>query len=418
MQRLINFLEDILLIDLSVFIVISPYNRLYAKYCFSVALAAWLILKILKHKSGFFRFLIPRNFLNKPLIIFGIAVVISIVFSQNFYHSQKIFFNRYLVYVTLFWIGIDVATDAKKSLPYFITAIFISSIFIGLGGIWDYFVLRPTRLYTVFGLRPPFCMLPLYIVYLIPINFALTIFSQKRWIRIFSLLGLFFLLFCLILQESRSGWIAVSVSLLFISLFKNRKLAIEMVMSIFLLFLVGFLFHGVREMIKTIPYPEQWNHRTPLYASAISMFKDHPIKGTGVGMFEQLIKTDKYSLPKDYPLMDTIYRDIYLHAHSLYFEIMAEMGIIGLFAFFMLFIVFFKHVFKHVKSIKDNNKFTVLIGISGLVVATLVYGVAGTIITVGVNETYMFWFLIGGACGVLPKQSDSCSMTERKEVNG
>lgn len=401
MQRLIDFLEYILFIDLSAFIVISPYNRLYAKYCFWVALASWFLLKILRHKAVFFRFLIPSNFLNKPLILFGIACVISILFSQDFYHSQKIFFNRYLVYLALFWIGIDLATTVKNSLLWFICSIFISSIFMGLGGIWDYFVLKPTRLYTVFGIRPPFCMLPLYIVYLIPINFALAIFSKKRWIRVLSLLGLLFLSFCLILQKSRTGWVAVSVSILFISIFKKHKFTIKIVLSIVSLFLIGLCFSGFREMIKTIPYPELWNNRTPLYKSSLAMFKDHPIKGVGVGMFEQLIKTQKYSLPKDYPLMDTIYRDIYLHAHNVYFEILAEMGILGLAAFLCIFVVFFKRIITHIRKYSNHEFWALHLGLSGSVLATLVYGITETIITVGVNETFIFWFLFGMGTGLL-----------------
>jgi O-antigen ligase len=403
MQRLLNFLEDILLIDLSVFIVISPYNRLYAKFCFLAALAIWILLKILRDKTRFFRLLIPDNLLNKPLILFGIVCAISIAFSQDFYHSQKVFFNRYLTYVTLFWIGIDLVTNVKKSLMWFFWSIFISSTFMGLGGVWDYFVLQPTRLYTVFGIRPPFCMLPLYIVYLIPINFALAIFSQKRWTRIFSLMGLVFLLLCLILQKSRTGWIGVSVSLLFISLFKNRKFAAKIILAIFLMFLIGLLFSGSRKIIKTIPYPGQWNNRTPLYASSLAMFKDHPIKGVGVGMFEQLIKTKEYGLPKDYPLMDTIYRDIWLHAHNVYFEILAEMGILGLGAFLFIFVVFFKKVVMKARNIHDNNQFAMLLGLAGTVGATLVYGVSATIITVGVNETFLFWFLFGMGIGLLKK---------------
>jgi O-antigen ligase len=403
MQRLLNFLEDILLIDLSVFIVISPYNRLYAKFCFFAALSIWILLKILRHKAGFFRFLIPANFLNKPLLLFGIVCAISIVFSQDFYHSQKVFLNRYLTYVTLFWIGIDVITNVKKSLFWFFSSIFISSLFMGLGGIWDYFVLQPTRLYTVFGIRPPFCMLPLYIIYLIPFNFSFAIFSKKTWVRILSLSGLLFLSSCLILQKSRTGWVAVSVSLLFISIFKNSKFAVKIILFIFSLFLIGLLSSGSREMIKTIPYPEQWNHRTPLYASSLAMFKDHPIKGVGLGMFEHLIKTDRYCLPKDYPLMDTVYKDIYLHAHNVYFEILAEMGILGLAAFLFIFAVFFKKVVIKAKNIHDNNQFAILLGLAGTVVATLVYGLSATIITVGVNETFLFWFLFGMGMGLLKK---------------
>jgi O-antigen ligase len=156
-------------------------------------------------------------------------------------------------------------------------------------------------------------------------------------------------------------------------------------------------------MIKTIPFPEQWNNRIPLYASSLAMFKDHPIKGTGLGMFEQLIKTDKYILPKDYPLMDTIYKDIYLHAHNVYFEILAEMGLLGLAAFFYIFIVFFRNVYFKARNIRDQDCFASFLGVTGTVVAALVYAISATIITVGVNEPLFYWLLFGLGIGLLKK---------------
>jgi O-antigen ligase len=370
----------------------------------------------LKFKKLFFRNLVPQNILNKSLLFFGIICLFSILLSKDTYHSQKVFFNRYIFYAFAFWIGTaSVFQDRKKIL--ILTGVFIvSSLILAIGGLRDYLLLNATRLYTIYGRYIPFAMLPLFISYFIPFDFAVSFFAKNRINRALSLASLLFLVPCFFWQGARAAWVAIPVSILFVSIFKSKRFFGKTLVGLVLIFLLSSLFTAnLWKKIETIPYPSQWSHRIPLFESAISMFKDSPVFGMGIGMYEKLIKTKKYALPEDYPDSN---HDLYLHAHSLYFEIMAEMGIIGLFAFFIIFMVYFKNVFRQIKSLKDNDKFAVIIGISGLVVATLVSGVAGTIITVGVNETYMFWFLLGWACGLLPKQSDSCSIPERKQLNG
>jgi len=128
------------------------------------------------------------------------------------------------------------------------------------------------------------------------------------------------------------------------------------------------------------------------------MFKDYPVFGAGLGMFEKLIKEPKYALPADYPNAD---RSIYLHAHNLYLELLAEMGIIGLAAFLLLFFAYFYCVFFYCKKLKDIDCRAAIIGIAALVAAVLVSGVANSIVTVGVNEPFMFWILFGISVGLL-----------------
>ena len=126
--------------------------------------------------------------------------------------------------------------------------------------------------------------------------------------------------------------------------------------------------------------------------------------GAGLGMFEKLIKEPRYALPADYPNAD---RSIYLHAHNLYLELLAEMGIVGLTAFLFLFFAYFYCVFVYCKKLKDIDYRAAIIGIAVLVAAVMVSGMANSIVTVGVNEPFMFWILLGISVGLLAKKTET-----------
>jgi O-antigen ligase len=126
---------------------------------------------------------------------------------------------------------------------------------------------------------------------------------------------------------------------------------------------------------------------------AIKIFRDFPFFGAGLGMYEELF--GKYWCP---PLG---YEAIsYLHAHNTYLEIFSEMGIVGFLAFLWIFAVFFKNTFKTIRNI-SSDKQVILLGLTGSLIATLIFALFCSIILVGVEISALFWFLFGMASGLL-----------------
>ncbi|MBU1924755.1 MAG: O-antigen ligase family protein [Candidatus Omnitrophica bacterium] len=408
---MVNWLEGIILAGFSLFFMVAPYEIKYSgKVFFVVGSIGLLIIMFLKYKYRFYRGFLMINPLNKPFLFFGFACLFSILFSFNPSHSQGIFFDRYLVYFTFFLIGFWLIAKSLKNL-YFLVFVFILAGFVfGVGGIRDMIYwsrINPSvveRLWTVFGRYIPYYNFPLYLVYFTPFSFSISVFSKNKWFKVVGLISLILGLFCLVFNTSRAAWLAILLAAVFIICLKaSRVKGVILFVLIFLIFLSAVVFNK-QERLKTIIDPNQWSGRLPLYKSAIAIFRDYPLWGVGVGMFEKVLHYSKYELPLNYPVA----KELNLHAHNTYLEVAAEMGLLGLLSFLSIFVTFFWKAIKKIRSPGDMSKNTqaIFIGLSASVFAALVFAFSTTYITVGVNNSCYFWLLFGMAAGMLNREDD------------
>jgi O-antigen ligase len=121
--------------------------------------------------------------------------------------------------------------------------------------------------------------------------------------------------------------------------------------------------------------------------AAITIFSGNILFGVGPGMYEKLV----YNYSKGY---------VYIHAHSTYLEILAELGIIGLLAFLSIFFNFYLRVLKKLSMFKGSaNKF-LFTGLLASNFACLIFAIFGSIITVGFHDAPMFWLIFGMSFGL------------------
>ena len=395
MIKLASYLENIFLINFSIFLLLVPYSRRVSKISICTGAVLWMAVNIIKHKQLFYLKCIKPNFLNKPILIFLITGLISVIFSLDPYYSQSVFFERYLPYAVFFWMGAVFickadeiyrgSSEVSLRKVHIFTAVFIVSGFIlGLGGVMDYLRFHPYRLFTSFGREIPFGMLPLYLVYYIPFCFSIVIFS-KKWLRAGALLSLIFLIPCWIWQGSRDAWIAVFLALVMIAFIKGKRMAVLLI----LIFAVGFFFLPARDKKRAVSVISLsgYGDRPAIIEAGMRMFKEHPATGVGIGMYGRLFH--KYwKPPKRYAKFS------YLHIHNTYLEILTEMGIGGAAAFLWIFVVFLRRA---AEVMRERNKFYdgIFLGLAGTVIAALIFALAASIITVGTQGAPLFWFLLG-----------------------
>ncbi|MFC1514727.1 O-antigen ligase family protein [Candidatus Omnitrophota bacterium] len=392
-----DVIEKALVLSLALLIVIIPYSKKVVKPYFCAGLFLWLLLNILRHGKGFYRHLIIKNPINKPLVVFFGVSIIATIFSLDPHHSQGILFERFLPYFILFWIsaGLVVKPDrkdisrfilAKDNLYILIGAFMLSGLIFGLGGFWDYITLFPKRLFTVFGKKISYSMFPIYLVYFTPFNLIFFVFSKHRLKRL-ALLNVTLLFPCFIWSVSRSAWIAIvtSTSLLLLSFKKARKIFLVAMLISIGLFLAATPYTQNRALSAFDPH--EWAYRPKLFQAAVNIFINYPLFGAGLGMYEKLFPI--FKPPFDYPLGFER-----LHAHNTYLEILSEMSVWGLAAFIWIFVSFFTSLLKVLRQHRESDS-AVLLSLASTVAAVLILAFVSSLITIGTQAAPLFWILFG-----------------------
>jgi O-antigen ligase len=410
-DRIINiklkpFLEYLIVSVFSLFLFTAPYNRKIAKYLIILGFALLVIWRIFMfrpgkaHKGFFF-----SRTTNSLLLFFLVSCFFSIVLSSNPYHSQKVFLNRFPFFIVLVWCGSILGRSwKKKGLVALVLAFQAAALFMGVGGFWDFIAKFPAqeRLWSVWGMPTSFGMLPLYLSFFISFNFAVLLFSHSRYMFDLGIVNLMFLVFFMIWQQCRSAFVAVPASAIFISYFKGKKRFMYFfVVVVVALAVFASLSPRIRGNVRAFTDVRKWSHRLPLYKSAVQIFADHPVWGAGIGTFELLIKDKRYEIPHEYFPNQ---RSLFIHAHNFYLETLAEMGIMGLCSFLLIFYSFFAALFRRIRTINDRVFKSILIGVGGIMVVSFVFGMSATIITVGIGESGIFWFFFGLGHGLMKRE--------------
>lgn len=385
MKSITPKLNIMLLLLLVTFIIFIPFSKQIAKLVF-IAVILWIFIITLEFRLEFYKHLVPKTTISKPLLLFFLTLLISTIASLDFYQSQKVLSERFIIYLAYLFLGY-LFTHSKKNFAIFVIAAFLSSFIIGLGGLYSHFHSKG-RLFYFFGLSINFSA---FLLLYLPLNSLVAFFAQKRTLKLIAIINVLLLFSCLIWHASRAAALAILVSLFTIFFLKNRKLTLSL--AIFLIILTFLLPSDVKDRAITTFNPRLWGDRISLWGTAIAIFQDFPIFGSGLGMYERLLYT--YNSYGGYSESF-----IHLHAHNTYLEALSEIGLLGLTAFLSIFVLFFKNTFKRLKASLNNDVQAVQLGLSGGILATLIFAFSSTIITVGVQDAVLFWFLLGAATGL------------------
>jgi putative inorganic carbon (hco3(-)) transporter len=385
--KIVLVLNKLLLADLCIFVLLCPFFERVPKITAVAGFILWVSVSLIKYKKKFCKYLIPKTNLGKPLLFFVAALVLSVIFSLDFYHSQSVLFERYGYYMFFFLIGLYLAQD-KKNIYFLMGAIIGMGIIIGAGGVWDLIRFNPRRLFSFYGrdlILSPFLTLS------VPFLFLVAVFFRNKFLKIISGIGFILLFITLLFNASRAAIGAILFTILAISFFKSKRIAI----SLLIIFLLGgffFLPNYLQKRVSTTFTPDKWGDRVVMWKSAIVASKDFPIFGAGLGTTKKLLY--KYAPSEGYKEQG------HVHAHNTYLELLAEVGIVGLISFLFLFLIYFKNFFRFYKNALDNKIKIINLGFLGSVLATLILALAGTIIMVGLQDATLFWFFFGLAAGL------------------
>lgn len=384
-----------------------------------IALVAWLLIFLVKRKS-----FNAKNPLLIPIFLFLGSSLISLINAQNITRGIIIFL------FTIFTISIAIVLPnlikSTKNLNKIIKVILISTTIVSLFGLYQFIGdviglpdevtgLREHYTKKVFGFPRVHSVStePLYFAnyLLIPTSLLLAFVLSRRKNKdvaqkssskkppfspliIFSILALSSL--NIILTLSRGGYLALLfLSFLFGLFFIKSLLSVKKIIIITLILITslvsayGFLLFTDRKknvdifLDQATTYTEGAGveERFDTYDQAISMIKEYPIIGGGIGNFGPYAARNPNNQPKDG----------WAIVNNEFLEIWAEQGILGLLIFLsLIFIIAIRSIKAIIKKNTDPYLKTVLIGFLFAFLAIIVqYQTFSTLYILH------FWFLIG-----------------------
>lgn len=290
------------------------------------------------------RIALMRNYgwLNQGVFFAWFALVgvmlLSVIVAENIQHSLKAIW--FFVYNSApLFIGCalfrqrEYLIEISKVMAGSLLALSLWVIWQGING-----VARPSDFLGVF--------VPLGAQYsqIIPFLAVLVLFYRPmdlKWrLGLGSITGL--ALLALVLNATRGAWVAVAVTFLVLILFSFRKHPrLTGIVSLFLMIMMvaTWLLLPAKmpseQLAPIVRDAASVYTRLYLWRSAANMFSDHPVMGVGIGNFHE-------QFGKKYVLEGAPEKSAG-HAHNTPLNLLAEMGVIGLFAYCSLFFMIFRH---------------------------------------------------------------------------
>ncbi|WP_202906828.1 O-antigen ligase family protein [Abyssisolibacter fermentans] len=306
-------------------------------------------------------FVINRIFISKtritkspidiPVLVFMAIAIISTLLSSNTMGSIRDL-SIHLVAISFMFTMIN-SINNKQELNIIVTVFVFAGVLVSLYGLYQFqagvqldkawvdTVNNPDvviRVYSVFG-NPN--ILAEYLIMILPFSLAL-FWSSKRLIKkIIFLCTTLILIVALVLTSSRGGWVGFAFGLIvFILLVDKRWLLGAIPIGVVSIFIMP------ASIINRIISIANLNDssivtRLKIYSITLDIIKDNWLLGVGFGYL---------------PFKNTF--TIYIrtmnvfHAHNMYLETVAEMGIFGLIALLLLIFVVFKYAIISIRKTK------------------------------------------------------------------
>lgn len=368
---------------------------------------AWLLASMFNGK----KWKIQSNALAWPISLFVIALLLSLTQALNLQRGiEVIIFSLFTIVLSL--MTVNMVSD-KNALQKTVIALFISSVFVGLFGLFQFggdIIGLPASITQlkvgydskVFGFPriQAFSMEPLYFAnyLLIPLSLAIAyFFSHANLIKRQWLVALMTLLLVnFVLTVSRGGYLGLAVTLFLLLIFYFRQVFTRRTVIVLLVFSVvagGVAFALSRSENRATEAfvnqatlkdakkgSESVQGRLTTFDFAYSAFKKHPILGIGIGNY------GPYS--KNYPLVKP--KGGWDIVNNEFIELLVETGLVGAISYGLILLVIIWRSLMAIKKAKEPFLRASLIGLLAAFVGVMVqYNFFSTLYIIHI------WVLIG-----------------------
>jgi hypothetical protein len=183
----------------------------------------------------------------------------------------------------------------------------------------------------------------LYINTILPFCFFYIVYQKQLAWRLIYVTGLILGIICIIISFSRGGFIGMALIAMVIWYFGKKKILTLFILGLVAIGIYFWVDESYMAEMKTITDTSEstasW--RLMAWGSGLRMFLDNPL---GVGGNNYMVRLPEYQ-PKD-----VIRLDWGRPAHSLWFTLLPELGIIGVILFFRLLYYMLRDLLRIVRS--------------------------------------------------------------------
>ena len=325
-----------LLFATAFFLALSPEMT---TVCLLTSAITWFV-KLILTKGKCFR----RTPFDKLILVFIILSFSSVFVSPDKGFSFYNYYNLMGRYILIYYLVIQniITFRQLKILIYMLGA---SAVAVILYGFYQYiFGIDISNMLWVDGEKFPELktrvfstlqnpnILAGYLLVVMLIIFGFICKAKKNLGRL--VLILFFLMAgtCLAMTYSRGAWISLLIVLTVYGVFKNKFILMPL---IFFIAAVGIFDQSLTERFLSAFHAGDTssNMRLGIWESTIAMILDHPLLGIGWGAFWMVYPSYDFFIQNDAVLI--------VHAHNMYLNFAAEIGVLGLLAFLAVMI---KHI--------------------------------------------------------------------------
>ena len=319
-----------------------------------ILLGLSLIVRRLSAPSFF-----PETPLGKPLLFFFISLSLSALFSETRSHSLQQWASEAPKILVIFFGSLEYLRNQDRFRRLFWASAWVIFV-IGADGLLQLVLgqdlIRGAVLWKG-RVRAHFSS-PTFFEYALPLfSFPLLLLEQggKWWKRAFLVLAVITFAASCALSGTRSVWIALALILILVALSSRRRVLYLCSLGILIL-AVAVLpiaksrhrFSSPRDLVS-----EQKYQRMLAWQISYRMFLSRPIVGRGLDFFVKYKRNAELQRPY---LSPSVYERVkargkgvvfpVYHPHSIYLEVLASQGVIGMAAFLSIVIVLFHSLWR------------------------------------------------------------------------
>ena len=344
-----------------------------------------------------------RSFLNVSVMIYGIAIFISVVMSGDILISSRKFFigpGMFIMVYILISNNVNTMKEVKKILLSTVSSMFL------LAMLSNYFywqslgnlIFNPESSYGLMYEFPVFLMgtaRSIIILLCIPVLLALLLLAKDLKKKMIFLSGFLLLLLGIFTQQTRVPVIVFAVCFLFF--IKNKILYIPLiiVVSISMIYwnvIIDNYYPRLKEMYESRSLYEIDKSRVFGLQGALEMGLANPITGVGFGMWYKNVHL--YTSPEISRNEFGKFKKEYLHnPHNQMLYYFSETGIIGLLGWIILTITVMKEALYVYRRANNDLSKTIALALLSIFTGMLVGGLARY---TPITQTPLFFAILVG----------------------